>query len=172
MAQLATTACDVVLLDRHMPGLGGLATVQRLQAEYPVVRILVLSMVDHERSNSQILEAGAAGYALKNASHPELVAAIQAVAAGRRYLSSELGLAMLSKVVNSQEVPFAEMSGGLSAREREVLQLVVEGLTTAQIADKLFTSPAPWRRTGRIVWRKPEPGIRPPSSGRPSVKGG
>lgn len=141
LAQLPNTPCDVVLLDLHMPGLDGLATVHRLQAEYPTVRILVLSMVDNERSIGQVLEAGALGYSLKNASHQELVAAIHTVASGRRFLCSELGLAMLDKVLNGILAPSAKMPGVLSPREQEVLQLVAEGLTTAQIAEKLFTSP-------------------------------
>lgn len=141
LAQLPATPCDVVLLDLHMPGLDGLATTQRLRAEFPEVRILVLSMVDHARSIGQVLEAGASGYVLKNTGHDELVVAVRSVAAGRRFLCSELGLAMLEKVlVGIPELP-PQPANGLSAREREILQLVADGLTTAQIADKLFTSP-------------------------------
>ncbi|MBC6611007.1 response regulator transcription factor [Hymenobacter sp. BT507] len=141
LAQLPTTPCDVVLLDLHMPGLDGLATTQRLQAEFPEVRVLILSMVDHPRSIGQVLGAGASGYVLKNTGHDELVVGVQAVAAGRRFLCSELGLAMLEKVlVSVLELP-PQPTSGLSAREHEILQLVADGLTTAQIADKLFTSP-------------------------------
>jgi len=141
LAQLPTTPCDVVLLDLHMPGLDGLATTQRLRDEFPDVRILVLSMVDNERAIAQVLAAGASGYVLKNTGREEILAAVHAVAAGRRFLCSELGLAMLDKVLAAPTEADARPTGGLSAREQEVLQLVAEGLTTTQIAEKLFTSP-------------------------------
>lgn len=141
LAQLPTTPCDVVLLDLHMPGLDGLATTQRLREEFPEVRILVLSMVDNERAIGQVLAAGASGYVLKNTGREEILTAVHAVAAGRRFLCSELGLAMLDKVLAAPTEAEARPTGGLSAREQEVLQLVAEGLTTAQIAEKLFTSP-------------------------------
>jgi DNA-binding NarL/FixJ family response regulator len=141
LAQLPTTPCDVVLLDLHMPGLDGLATTQRLRAEFPEVRVLVLSMVDNERAIGQVLAAGASGYVLKNTGREEILVAVHAVAAGRRFLCSELGLTMLEKVLAAPAEAEPRPTGGLSAREQEVLQLVAEGLTTAQIAEKLFTSP-------------------------------
>ena len=141
LTQLSTTPCDVVLLDLHMPGLDGLATTQRLHAEFPDVRVLVLSMVDSERAVGQVLAAGAYGYVLKNASHEEIVTAVRAVAAGRRFLCSELGLMLLNKVLAGTPEPAAKPTSGLSAREQEILQLVADGMTTAQIADMLFTSP-------------------------------
>jgi DNA-binding NarL/FixJ family response regulator len=141
LAQLPTTPCDVVLLDLHMPELDGLATTQRLRVEFPDVKILVLSMVDNERAIGQVLAAGASGYILKNASHDEMLVGVRAVAAGRRFLCSELGLSVLDKfLVGVPEPPTKPMSG-LSAREQEILQLVADGLTTAQIAEKLFSSP-------------------------------
>ncbi len=141
LAQLPTTPCDVVLLDLHMPELDGLATTQRLQVEFPDVKVLVLSMVDNERAIGQVLAAGAAGYILKNASHDEMLVGVRAVAAGRRFLCSELGLNILDKfLIGMPELP-AKPTNGLSTREQEILQLVADGLTTAQIAEKLFTSP-------------------------------
>lgn len=141
LAQLPTTPCDVVLLDLHMPGLDGLATTQRLHAEYPAVHILVLSMVDNERTIGQVLAAGASGYVLKNASHDEILVGVRTVAAGRRFLCSELGLNALDKFLVSTSEPPARVVGSLTAREQEIVRLVAEGLTTAQIAEKLFASP-------------------------------
>ena len=141
LAQLPATPCDVVLLDLHMPGLDGLATTRRLRAEFPDVRILILSMTDHERAVGEVLAAGASGYVLKNAGHDEIVTAVRAVAVGKRFLCSELGLTMLEKLlaVTPESVP--QLLSGLTAREQEILRLVADGLTTAQIAEKLFTSP-------------------------------
>ena len=141
LAQLPTTPCDVVLLDLHMPGLDGLATTQQLHAQFPDVRVLVLSMVDNERSIGQVMAAGAHGYVLKNAGSDEIIVAVRAVAAGKRFLCSELGLAMLDKVLAGEPEPTAKPTKSLSAREQEILLLVAEGLTTVQIADKLYTSP-------------------------------
>ena len=141
LAQLPTTPCDVVLLDLHMPGLDGLTTTQRLRAEFPGVHVLVLSMNDHALAIGQVMDAGAQGYVLKNASHDEILVGVRAVAAGKRFLCSELGLTMLGKVLNTETEPATKPAGGLSARELEILRLVADGNTTAQIADQLFTSP-------------------------------
>ena len=141
LAQLPTTPCDVVLLDLHMPGLDGLATTQRLHAEFPDVRVLILSMADHERAIGEVLAAGASGYVLKNADHEEIVAGVRAVAGGQRFLCSELGLTMMEKLLTGVSEPVPMSMSGLTAREQEILRLVTDGLTTAQIAEKLFTSP-------------------------------
>ena len=141
LAQLPTTSCDVVVLDLHMPGLDGLATTQRLHAEFPDVRVLVLSMVDNERSIGQVMDAGACGYVLKNAGSDEILVAVRAVAAGKRFLCSELGLTMLDKVLAGIPEPVTKSTSGFSAREQEILLLVADGLTTIQIAEKLYTSP-------------------------------
>ena len=141
LAQLPATPCDVVVLDLHMPGLDGLATTRRLRAEFPDVRILILSMTDHERAIGEVLAAGASGYVLKNAGHDEIVTAVRAVAAGQRFLCSELGLTMLEKLLAVTPESAPQLLSGLTAREQEILRLVADGLTTAQIAEKLFTSP-------------------------------
>ncbi|MBJ6143444.1 response regulator transcription factor [Hymenobacter sp. BT559] len=142
--RLPAAPADVVLLDLNMPVLDGLATTQRLRVEFPEVRVLVLSMLLHERYVGQLFEAGACGYALKNDEISELVLAIQTVAAGRQYLCNELSLRMLDKaLLNIDPAAAAKPTRNpynFSRRETEVLHLLSEGLTTSEIADKLFTS--------------------------------
>jgi len=142
--QLPAIPTDVVLLDINMPVLDGLATTQRLRTEFPGVKVLVLSMLSHERYVGQLFEAGALGYALKNAEPDELVLAIHSVAAGRPYLCSELSLHLLAKEQQAQEPEVALAEGpnpyDFSLRELEVLQLLAQGLTNADIATQLLTS--------------------------------
>jgi len=141
--QLPTTPTDVVLLDMNMPVLDGLATARRLQVEYPHMRVLMLSMLDQARHIGQAMAAGAHGYVLKNADKGEILVAIYTVAAGKRFLCSEVGLALLDQVLATEASPAggtASTTTDLSRRELEVLQLLANGLTTQQMADQLFVS--------------------------------
>jgi DNA-binding NarL/FixJ family response regulator len=139
--RLPTTPADVILLDANMPVLDGLATTLRLRAEYPQVRVLILSMLAHERYIGQLFDAGASGYVLKSAEKDEILVAIQMVISGRQFLCSDLGLSMLRKVLAKDDEPDETTKASrLSRRESEVLQLLAEGLTTNEIAEKLFTS--------------------------------
>jgi DNA-binding NarL/FixJ family response regulator len=139
--QLPTTPADVVLLDLNMPVLGGVATAERLHNDYPALRILILSMVADIQSIQQTLAAGAHGYLLKNASKEEVLAGIRLVITGQRFLSSEIGLTLLEEAGRAPAtLPAYPGQARLSRREHEILQLVAQGLTTTEIAIRLFTS--------------------------------
>jgi DNA-binding NarL/FixJ family response regulator len=143
LAQLPTTPTDVVLLDVNMPGLDGPSTARQLQEQYPEVAVLALSMLDREAYIFQMLDAGAKGYILKSTGLEEIIIGIRTVAAGGKYLCTTAGLAALNKLRESPDEPttaFSTKPGSLSKREKEVLQLISEGLTTSEIAEKLFTS--------------------------------
>ncbi|TGD81579.1 response regulator [Hymenobacter wooponensis] len=140
---LADTSADVVLMDLNMPVLDGFATMPLLQEHYPGVRVVVLSMLDSENYVHRILQAGALGYVLKSAESSEIIFAIRTVAVGHSFLCTEVGMAVLNRLVkipNADAVLASRKSGDLSSREMEVLRLIAEGLTNAEIADKLFTS--------------------------------
>ena len=142
---LENTPADVVLMDVQMPVLDGFATMPELSRRFPHVRVLVLTMLDHENYVARMLEAGAMGYVLKNAAIKEITYAIRTVAAGNPFLCTEIGLSMLFKAVSQPvTMPLGETSGAaaadLTARELEVLKLIAEGLTNSKISDRLFTS--------------------------------
>jgi DNA-binding NarL/FixJ family response regulator len=143
LALLESTPADVVLMDINMPVMDGFETMAHLREQYPDLRVLVLSMLDHENYVHRMLEAGAYGYVLKNADITEISHAIRTVAAGRPFLCTELGLDLLNKLVRTSVVVSEGnrlKSGDLSKRELEVLHLISEGLTNSEIADRLFTS--------------------------------
>ena len=145
LALLETTPADVVLMDVQMPVLDGFATMPELRRRFPEVRVLVLTMLDHENYVARMLDAGALGYVLKNAAISEITHAIRTVAMGTSFLCTEIGLNMLYKAVAQAPGNIAHEPGGpagadLTARELEVLKLIAEGLTNAEISDKLFTS--------------------------------
>ncbi|RZK51902.1 MAG: response regulator transcription factor [Hymenobacter sp.] len=141
--QLPTVPADVVLLDLNMPGMGGLETTQQLQKHHPAVRVLVLSMLSSAEHILQMLDAGAQGYVLKNAGLAELTFGIQMAAAGQLFLCAEVGFAALHQLRAARH-PLAEgaaeKANSLSKREMEVLQLIAEGLTNQEIADRLYNS--------------------------------
>ena len=99
LAVLETTPADVVLMDVQMPVLDGFATLPELRRRFPDVRVLVLTMLDHENYVARMLEAGASGYVLKNAAITEITYAIRTVAAEHPFPCTEIGLNMLYKAV-------------------------------------------------------------------------
>ena len=130
---LGSTEADVVLLDVRMPGLGGLGTLEVLTAEHPDLRVLMLTMHDEPAYLRRAIELGAAGYLLKSAGRAEVLEALRTVAAGGVYVQGELMGTLVAEVAG-------ERPGGdrlLSPREREVLQLVADGLENKQIARRL-----------------------------------
>ena len=141
---LETIPVDVVLMDVQMPVLDGFATMPELRRRFPEVRVLVLTMLDHEKYVTRMMEAGALGYVLKNAAISEITHAIRTVSAGNQFLCTEIGLSMLCKAVGQSVGQIDETSGStgadLTARELEVLKLIAEGLTNGEISDKLFIS--------------------------------
>ncbi|TMQ52317.1 MAG: response regulator transcription factor [Candidatus Eisenbacteria bacterium] len=130
---------DVLVLDLMMPGLGGFDITRRVAKRFSKTRVVILSMYSSEAHVVEALRSGASGYVLKDASAEELMTAIHEAAAGRRYLSTPFSNDRIDSYLKR---PMAvDPYGTLTAREREVLHLVAEGLTSSDIARRLFISP-------------------------------
>jgi DNA-binding NarL/FixJ family response regulator len=126
---------DVVLMDLRMPGGGGVSAIARLGSVRPRTRVLVLTTYDTDADILRAVEAGAAGYLLKDTSLADLVTAIRAAARGETVLTAAVAGRLLRRVRGPQPEE-------LSARETEVLALVAHGLTNAEIGRRLFISEA------------------------------
>jgi len=130
---------DVAVVDVSMPRLSGIEVVRRLSEELPRTRVLVLTMHEEEEIVLQMIRAGAAGYLVKDAAIAELLDAVRTLAAGGVRFGALASRVLAAQIQNPQELP-EDPYGTLSAREREVLHLVAEGLTSKEIARRLTIS--------------------------------
>ena len=135
--QARDTQPDVVLMDLSMPELNGADATRAILQRDPKCRVIVLSMYAQREYVRRALKAGAAGYVVKRSAAKEVVEAIRSGHAGQRYLSPRVADVVLEDYSDDkQDDPLAR----LSAREREVLQLLAEGRTGAEIAQRLSLS--------------------------------
>lgn len=130
---------DIAIVDISMPGLGGIEVVRRLHADLPVVRTLVLTMHEEEEYVLHMVRAGASGYLPKDCAITELIQAVRQIHGGKAYFGGAAAQ-VLARQVQRPTADAGDPYGRLTAREREVFHLVIEGHTSKEIGGKLGIS--------------------------------
>ena len=130
---------DVVVSDIAMPDLNGIEAAGQIRRRYPRIQVVMLSMHNASTYVIRALRVGVLGYVLKNDDIQEVIEAIRAAVGGRRYLSKQISGDVIDLLLFGQD-PELDPEKRLTDREREILQLVAEGNTNAQIAEKLVIS--------------------------------
>ncbi|MBW1801053.1 MAG: response regulator transcription factor [Deltaproteobacteria bacterium] len=139
--QIGELQPDAVVMDLAMPELNGIEATRRILEENPRIGVIILSMHATSEHIFQALQVGARGYVLKESAGRELVEAVRAVVKGRRYMTPRIQELMMDDyVLKRQTASDRSPLERLTSREREILQLVVEGKSSADIADTLFIS--------------------------------
>jgi DNA-binding NarL/FixJ family response regulator len=123
---------DVILMDINLPGTNGIELCKEVKSKYPSVFIIGLSTFNQQSFIQKMMDNGASGYVLKNVTQEELVMALETVVKGKIYLSDEAAITLRNKV--NDQIPI------LTRRELEVLELIANGMTNNEIAEKLFIS--------------------------------
>lgn len=132
---------DVVLMDLRMPVMNGIQATERIRQEHPTTRILVLTTYDDDEWVFDAIRAGASGYLLKDAPRDQIIAAIRGTAAGATHVDPKVAGKLFQFVNQPSAAPAAsQLAVDLSPREREILELIAEGLGNAEIAERLFLS--------------------------------
>ena len=132
LAELRNQQPDVILMDINLPDKSGIDLCKEVKTLYPAIKIIGLSTFNQQSFIKKMLESGASGYILKNATKLEILTALEYVMKGGTYLNREVSQQLKQKT----NIPFAI----LTRREKEILELIAEGLTNVEIADRLFLS--------------------------------
>lgn len=141
--QLISGLPDIVLMDISLPDISGIELCEKVREQFPLMKVLFLSMYTSEEYIFNAIKAGAQGYLPKNISQDELLNAIRAVAAGEEYFSESVSNIILKsyiKKAQDKEPENLTQSSALSKRELEILRLFAEGNTNPQIAEQLYIS--------------------------------
>jgi DNA-binding NarL/FixJ family response regulator len=133
---------DVVVMDIAMPELNGIEATRQISESCPSTQVVILSMHSSPEHVFRALQAGARGYLIKESAGKEVGVAVRALHAGRRYFSRQITDTVIDDYIHQRQFSSDQSPlGSLSPREREVLQLVVEGKSSVEIAEILFLSP-------------------------------
>jgi DNA-binding NarL/FixJ family response regulator len=130
---------DVVIMDLAMPELNGTEATLQIHETSPATQVLILSMHSTAEHIFRALQAGAQGYLLKESAGPEVVTAVRTVHSGKRYLSQKIAQTVIDDYIRERHA--SSPLDSLSSRERQILQLIVEGKSSSETAKTLFLSP-------------------------------
>ncbi|MFA7616300.1 MAG: response regulator transcription factor [Weeksellaceae bacterium] len=133
---LKKTKTDVLLLDINLPDISGIDLCKKIRKEFPDIKILGISTFSERSYISRMIQNGAHGYLIKSASKEEIAEAIESAMQGKLYMSLNMKHLLQPNSVTKSNMP------DLTKREKEVLQLIAEGMTNNRIAEKLFVSPS------------------------------
>lgn len=147
---------DIVIMDVTMPSLNGIEATRQICSTFPEVKVIALSIHSNRRFIGDMLQAGAAGYILKDSLFEELIRAIKAVTAGDRYLSPKITGVVVDDYIKHLSTSADSPLATLTSREREVLQLVAEGRSTKQVALELHVSTKTIEANRRQIMEKLE----------------
>lgn len=137
---VSKTKADVVLMDLRMPKMNGIQATRLLRQQHPEVRVLVLTTYDADEWVFDAVRAGAAGYLLKDASREELLSAVKGTAEGKSHVDPAVAGKLFAKIVQEPPPLNAAVFETLTERERELLCLLAEGMTNAEMARRLHLS--------------------------------
>ncbi|WP_046734750.1 response regulator transcription factor [Streptomyces humi] len=144
VAKVAELAPDVVLMDIRMPELGGIEATRRIVGAHPHIRVLVLTTFDLDEYVYEALRSGASGFLLKDASADKLAEAVRVVAAGDALLAPGITRRLINRFSRLDgggvRAPLKARVGELTERETEVLALIAQGLSNAEIAERLVVA--------------------------------
>jgi len=149
LAQVESLSPDIILMDIKMPGTDGIELTRQLKEKQPSCNIIMLTLYDEYLTEA--IEAGAAGYLLKDVKREELIKAIRAVHQGRSSLNLSLSRGQLAELAAPAE---DQQQASLPERELTILQMIANGVTTKEIADQLFLSQASVKRSVRLIFEK------------------
>jgi len=141
VAKTAELRPDVVLMDIQMPGINGIEATRRIAESIPGVGVVVVTMFKDDDSVFAAMRAGARGYVLKGADQDEILRVIRAVAGGEALFGKEIAERLMTFFSATQKADPAVAFPELTAREREVLDLIARGLGNAEISTRLYLSP-------------------------------
>lgn len=140
MLLLKKTKPHVILLDINMPGMNGITATSLIRKNYPDIRILIVTMYRTREFIFNLYKLGVDGYLLKNTGKEELIHAVRIVSNGGSYFSADVNNTILQENPFERPEHFSELNPSFSKRETEIVSLLADGLSTQEVADKLFLS--------------------------------